>query len=305
MERDKVIECFCSDLDGKEREEMIEAIETAPEGEKRFVEGTSGRVAKTVKVVEAWRLPVEKGKPGKHVYCIEGKLLYEEDWDRPEFPFVFIRWNADKVGFWSKGLAEEALSIHVEINENAQKMQERFRICGANRTFYEEGSIKAEHLQSNEAEVFIPFSRNSKPPVTHVAKPISDSEWMYLKDNFDFAFRRTGVSEMRAGARKEPGVTSGVGLRTINDIQTARFSLKAKGYENAFVAHARQCMYCAKEMENPNRGLRKQDEVDWSAVEMPDGTRYLGRDVQYLDCSDGKSAERPGWADANGAGALR
>lgn len=271
MERDKAIECFCADMEGDERAEMEAAIMVAPDADRRYEPGVSGRVARTVKIVEAWRLPHGKDKPGKHVFCVEGKTLFEEEWDRPEFPFVFIRWNPDKVGFWSKGLAEEAFSIHKEINENARKMQERFILCGSNRTYYESGSIRDEDLQSNEAEVFIPYKKGTKPPVTVVAKPIAESEWMYLKDQFDFAFRRTGVSEMRAGARKEPGVTSGVGLRTINDIQTARFSLKAKAYENAFVAHSRQCMYCAKEMGEKvaNRGLPKRDQVEWDEVSMP------------------------------------
>jgi hypothetical protein len=278
MERDKLIEAFASDpkMSKAKRTELVYAIEMAEEESemRERPDGNHDRIAKGIRVVEAWRLPLSKNTPGKHVFAIQDKLLFEEDWDRPEFPFVILRWNTDRIGWGSKGLAAEVESIHNEVNFNAQKLQERFRICGSKRTYYERGSVAEEDLQANDAEVFIPYSKGAKPPQETRPQPIAEAEVDWLRLVIDFGFRRSGVSEMRASARKEPGVDSGVAIRTLNDMQTARFALKAKAYENAFVQLARQIIYCAKEMSAAGftMGVKKGDRLDWKNVDLPEGS---------------------------------
>lgn len=275
VERDLLISQFCNDPDmsTKKKNQIKLAIEMAPEGDKKYEASHYGRVAKTVKVVEAWRLPPNRNEPGKHVFCIENKLLHEEDWEIPEFPFVVIRWNPDRVGWDSRSLAEEVETLHAEVNYNAQKLQERFRICGAKRTYIEEGSVDTSHMQDNEAESFIEYTPGTNPPKETNPSPINEAEVQWMRDQLDMGFRRSGISEMRASARKEPGVDSGVAIRTINDMQTARFALKAKAYENAFVQLFRQFIYCAKAMAEAGHEVEikyKKDRIKWSEVELPE-----------------------------------
>lgn len=279
MERDKAIHTFATDpsldISDQKRAEIADAIEKADEVDPEQY-GISPRVAKMIKVAEAWRLPHEgvDAKPGKHVFAINNKTLYEEEWERPVFPFVFVRWDQDRVGWQAKGLVEQGETIAKEINENALKLQERFRLCGSKRTFYEEGSVVEGDLQSNEAEVIIGIRKGAQMPVENTPKPIAEAENVWLDANINRYFELSGVSQMSASARKEPGVTAGIAIRTLNDMQSARFALKAKAYENAYIDLTDQFIYCAREAAEAGDDmvLRYDNEIKWSEVEVPEDT---------------------------------
>lgn len=269
MDKDLAIKSFVEEAEGGEHDKarMRMAIEAAEEDRKVSSLASNTRVSKGVTVVEAWRLPIG-GEPGKHVFAINGAMLHEEEWDRPEFPFVFIRWDADRVGWRAKGLVEHGASIHREVSHNAQKLKERFDLCGHKRTYFVEGSIDENDLASNEAEVFIPVRNGAQMPQETTPKPIADAEMAWMNDCYQRYFEITGVSQTRASARKETGVTAGVAIRTLNDMQTVRFSLKAKAYENAYVQLANQILYCAKEMAIEGVELPFDEEVDWATVDV-------------------------------------
>jgi len=271
MDKDLAIKSFVEDAEGENKEALIRAIEAADnDNESRRVAGTtSTRVSQGITIVEAWRLPMGDS-PGKHVFAIRNALLYEEDWDRPDFPFVIIRWDADRIGWRAKGLVEQGAPVHLEVSHNAQKLKERFDLCGHKRTYYTAGSIDENDLESNEAEVFIPVAPGAQMPQENTPKPIADAEMMWMNDCYQRYFEITGVSQTRATARKETGVTADVAIRTLNDMQTVRFSLKAKAYENAFVQLARQILYCAKEMAIEGYEVQFDEEVDWATIEVDD-----------------------------------
>jgi hypothetical protein len=273
IERDLAIKVFADDSNGGASKEAIRQAINAAE-EDRHVRGTSAigtsnRVSGGITIVEGWRLPIGD-EPGKHVFAIQGALLHSEDWDRPEFPFVLVRWDADRIGWRAKGLVEHGASIHMEVSHNARKLKERFDLCGHKRTYYVAGSVDENALESNEAEVFIPVTPGAQMPQETTPKPIADAEMMWMSDCYQRYFEITGVSQARASARKEAGVTAGVALRTLNDMQTIRFSLKAKAYENAFVQLTNQILYCAKEMAIEGYDVEYDDEVDWSNIDIDD-----------------------------------
>lgn len=276
MERDRAIFTFALDptlkISKAKRKEIARAIETADEVDPEIY-GNNPRVAKAIKIVEAWRLRHEDGTPGRHVFCINNKTLFEEDYERTTFPFVRLQWERDRMGWHGKGLVEQGEAIHRELNTNATKLQERFRLCGAKRTYVEEGSVDMEDMQSNDTEVIVEFKKGANPPVEQPPKPIAEAEKMWMDDAFQKYFEITGVSQMRASARKEPGVTAGVAIRTLNDMQTARFALKAKGYENAYIQLAEQIIQCVREVaQDGDFTVRYDEEVKWADVELPEDT---------------------------------
>lgn len=278
VDRDRALWAFARDpslkLSKKARMKMEMAIEAADDVD-QSVYGDHPRVVRSVKIVEAWRLQFSKTEPGKHVFAINNALLFEEDWARPEFPFVFQRWEPDLIGWRAKGLVEQGESIHMEVNNNAEKLQERFRLCGGKRTYIEAGSVKMEDMQANEAEVIVQLKKGTQmKPIDAPPKPVNESEVTWLESNFQKYFELTGVSQMRASARKEPGVTAGVAIRTLNDMQTARFALKAKGYENSYIQLTNQIIYCAREMAEAQGDVtvKYDEEIKWKEVELPEDT---------------------------------
>ncbi len=275
MERDKAIYTFALDpdleLSDQRRAEIAERIERTEEVDPEIY-GNNPRVAKAIKVVECWRLRHADGTPGKHAFVINNMCLHEEEWTRDCFPFVVMRWESDRMGWYAKGLVEQGEAIHRELNQNAVRMQERFRICGGKRTYVEQDSVDMEDMQSNDAEVIIEYKKGSQPPQEVAPKPISESELTWMNDVYQKYFEITGVSQMRASARKEPGVTAGVAIRTLNDMQTARFALKAKGYEDAYVQLADQIILCAREAsaDGDEVSVKFDKEIVWKDVEVPE-----------------------------------
>lgn len=258
-------------ISDERKREIRDAIENSivDEVSKRLTIKSHDRQTRMVEIIEAWHLQQDSERPGRHVFATKTCTLHDEQWFRSTYPFVRIQWSRDPLGWFGKGLVEEGESIARELNEFTSRIQERVRVSSSKRTYYEEGSIQVEDLQANDAEVLIPVKKGASfQPREESPKPVSDAELQYGAMQFARYFETLGVSQMRATARKEPGVTAGVALRTINDMQAVRFALKAKAYENAYVNLARQMLICAKEAAEDKEEVLDSDGIDWEAVDV-------------------------------------
>ena len=278
MDLDMALWCFAEDpeldLSSQEKQKRVMAIRGSA-GKIDATESMSGDPSERmdlVEIVEAWRLPFSEDEPGKHVFtCQAGIVLYEEEWTRDRFPFASVQWERDRMGTYGKSLAWQGKAMHDEIVEYSKKMAERFALCGAKRTFYTAGSIDVEQLESNEAETFIEVDKGADLPRETVPQPIAEAEAMWLETIQHRYFQLLGVSEAKAGARKEAGVTAGVALRTVNDMQSVRFLPKAKRYENLYVDMAQLIIQCAREAEAAGIDVKTgKEEIAWSEVSLPE-----------------------------------
>lgn len=224
------------------------AIEQAePIDDEDEIYGGTRRVAQQIRLREAWRLPASSKAPGKHAICVENVALVEEDWERPDFPLVAMRWTSDRFGYFATGLVEESEPQIEEINRAAQRLQERMIIAASKRTYYKEGTVDTEALESNEAETLVAYT-GDVPPIETAPTPFNPMEVDYLAFHFTKLYETSGVSRAAATAKKEPGVDSGVALQTLNDMQTELFAPKSRMNEDAFVSLGRQIVWTAREL---------------------------------------------------------
>lgn len=253
------------------------AIETAP----AYDDGSSATTAKVsppISYTEAWYIsPDASSKPGKHVIVIGSTIMVEEDWEHDCAPFVVVRWARERLSWWGKGLVEEGESIAREIDDNAEKLQARFQLCGSKRTYYHEESVNPELLELNEHEVLIPVKPGFQLPVETSPQPVTASEVDWFEASFRRFYELTGVSQMNATSRKESGITAAVAIRTMNDMQSARFSVRARQYEQAFVTLGKLIVQVAREVAGDSKGFklpwpgnRFHGEIDWKDVDMDD-----------------------------------
>jgi hypothetical protein len=221
-----------------EREEAIDDLDETY--------GGTRRVAQQIRMREAWRLPLTKKKPGKHAIAINGTTLAEEEWTRPDFPFVILRWTGDRIGYWGRGMVEESESQIEEINRAAQRIQSRMKLCASKRTYVKTGSVDKEAMESNEDETIVEYNGDA-PPIEAPIMPFSPMELEYLGFHFLKLHDTSGISHATATAKNEPGVTSGVAIQNLNDMQTERFAPKSRMFEDAFVGLGRQIVWAAQE----------------------------------------------------------
>lgn len=275
MDRDKVLDQF------GDTEELRAAIESAPaatgadDGDISFDRiGMARRAAESIRVVQWWRLPISKDKPGKTGYFIDGKALDVKPWTRNDFPITVLRFTRERLGFGGVSLMEEVSSLEDIVNDTGKFMNEKIRICSGRRVYYTENSIAEEHLESNEAETFIPCAPGSMPnEVTPEALSQSEVQWFNL--NWSKLFELPGVSQMMATSQIEPGVTSGIGMRTRAALASKRFSVPSKMYEGAFISLAKQAVRGTRDLaeENPEfsvkwPGRRFLNEIAWNDVNL-------------------------------------
>lgn len=250
---------------------MESAIKSAGEDDHSAASVGSLRVADMVRVYEAWRLP-RGDRPGRHVICIENKVLFDEEWTRKRFPFVIMQWARERIGFWGHGLADEILSIHISLNEQADRLAERMKKCANARVYVPVGTkCNRQELESNEDMQVIVF-QGSQPPIDVPAVPASSQEFEYIAQLQQRGYDYTGVSQMSASSRKDQGVTAAVAMRQLNDIQAVRFLTKARMYEQSFVTLGELVVAAVKDIDGgitarwPGKSFLR--EIDWSDVEL-------------------------------------
>ena len=79
---------------------------------------STSNIKDMIKVIESWHLKSgPNAKDGKHTICISDATLFEEEYYKDDFPFVFFRWNVRPVGFFGQGLAEQLSGLQLEINK--------------------------------------------------------------------------------------------------------------------------------------------------------------------------------------------
>lgn len=268
-------------VDEEEDEAEAEANLRAIIATKDVSEHTAGgrRAIRQAKVVQAWHLPTSKKAKGRHVICIQDRVLASSEWARPRFPFVRYPWSRYRgCLWWGQGIVELGESIVREVNEGAIRMQERVKVSANKRTYYRPSSVNAEDLQANDAEVLIPVQEGHEYPQETIVPPFTEAERGFQQDNVRSYYDFLGIPQSQATGRKEPGVNAAVAMRTLNDIGTLRQAPKAKRYEYAYVELSRCTMDALDDLADAEGGkitvkrlgTRSLEEYVWADVRLPD-----------------------------------
>lgn len=236
---------------------------------------TTDEGADLVVVREAWHLPSgPEADDGRHVVVIETATLIDEAFEDSSPPFVFLRWNERLVGFWGCGLAEELTGIQLEINKTLVKIARILDLVATPKVFVETGS-KVRHSQiTNEIGAIINYTGNNPPKVVvHPSLPPELIEHLHML--YSRAYEITGISQLAAQSQKPAGLNSGVALQTYSDIETERFLVVAREYEEFFLEAARQTIRLMRRVAKEERsylvryaGSRMLEEIEWADVDI-------------------------------------
>ena len=250
---DKAISLFCH-VEGDEQGNMRRrrAIEGATDFDRQIGKTVQRpRAIKRVKLIRAWRLPFSKKKPGKVALVIGGELMASDEWEAPAPPFVFLHWELHRAGVWGSGIADQA-ELARKAGELENRLFARAQVASGKRTYYIKDSIDPLALELNEPEVAIPVTQGMTMPQESVVPAFQSSELEYLLTRIKWFWDSIGISEVSAAARREPGIDSGVAIRTLNDTKSGRQLPKGQNYERAFVDLGHQYMWRLREMAKKN-----------------------------------------------------
>lgn len=208
---------------------------------------SSKTVSDQVLVVEGWHLPSGKdAKDGRHVIACTGGIIFDEDYTKETFPFVFLHYSTRLLGFWAQGLAEQLMGTQMEINSLLFTISKSIRLMGVPRVFVEEGSKVVAAHNNNEIGVIIKY-RGVKP--SYEIAPSNAPELYSERDKLiQYAYQQCGVSSLQATSQKPSGLNSGEAIRSYDDISTDRFAALSRRYDNFFIDLAYLVIDLAKEI---------------------------------------------------------
>jgi hypothetical protein len=216
----------------------------------------SGRTtADQVLVVEGWKLASgdDQDAPGymagRHTIATVNGVIYDEDWHKTKFPFVFLNYSDPFLGFFGQGLATQLFGTQLTLNRILYTIARAITLVGVPRVFIENSAKITKTSNNNEIGVIINYTGTK--PIYEVA-PCNAPELYAERDKLiQYGFQQCGVSAMQATSQKPEGLNSGAAIRSYDDISTDRFAELSKKYEQFFIDAAYLIVDTARDIAKP------------------------------------------------------
>ena len=209
----------------------IEGAKSISELESGTEAANTERVADLVALVEAWRLPDGSGEPGRHVICIEGVDLLDEEWKHDRFPFSIFNWGIDPERFFGQGMIERGAGPQSELNELCRVVKESYEGWFPMWLFPEGG--KAPTKMSDELGRGYYFDPALGPPQYYTPGAVGGEVPGQIAMLEGRVHARVGVSGMDSAGEESAHQMSGKARLVQKDTRSIRFGVQGKAYERA------------------------------------------------------------------------
>jgi len=247
-----------------------------------------GDLSEMVEVLESWALPRGKSK-GRHTICVNMGSLVDESYEEKDFPFAFCRYRVRPFGFWGSGLVESIRPNQERVNRLIRKV-ERGQDLGSNLYIFSpddgENSVNPNFITTKIATI-IPYNPDIGPPT--LAK--WDGTMIDLQQQIDLEFERVlrieGISDTQvSGEGAGRGVTSAVGVRATDDVQSRRLFHPTERFEEMCLRASELVALENDKLARDNPRYAVRGYVDsagvnflvtseWAELEIPDGQACL------------------------------
>lgn len=220
-------------------------------------------VTRRILVAEAWHLPDDEGKGGKHILAIKNAILAEEEYTHTEFPIIKQDYLWTPFGYYGIGIAELLITHQRELDQLVQYRQLCLKRGSNPRTYVERASNVDKNALNNAPNAIIEYSGTM--PVQEARPPYADQLARDIEEIFQKAYMEVGISQLSAASQKPAGLNSGKALREYSDIESDRFQTAGQNRQNAHVdiarAMLREVETIKKCIKNNVPGYRKADKT--------------------------------------------
>lgn len=239
-----------------------------------------------VQLYEAWCLPLGD-EPGRHVACLNGCLLLDEEWTDPRHPIALTPMTDPSRGTWGHGLLERLDACQFEIDDLISHIGRSIR----------ENNLKI--LVDDPAGDGVPIEAISDPTVgTIVRMPggakaqwvtpqaVSPQDIAWLKELINWLYQIAGMDEGAASSQRPAGLNSGRALQFYHDFQSLRYADLSKRISAHVLAVVERVIDAARRLatddaEDDEEGTDRKGgwqvryahgsevrAIDWSEVDM-------------------------------------
>lgn len=182
---------------------------------------------------------------GRHVVITTAGTLIDEPWEYNYFPYVALAYNDAIVGsdLHSHGLVEQLEGYQYEINASSEKLSEMFHLSGV--FVATPDTAKVTDTQITNGITILRHAPGGVPQVEQMDL-VNEHVRQRPRELTEDALNDAGLSQMSVQSEKPAGITSGVGLQTLDDIESQRFMVFGRAYESWCLELGRRFLDCAK-----------------------------------------------------------
>ena len=173
------------------------------------------------------------------VYTANDRIVLEEEYNKEVVPFVFLYYSVPTFGTSGLSIADMLRGIQEEINILMDKIKTASQLNPALTFFVPEGStVKTGQINNRIGNVvsYKPIGGMGGSPVTSVTPAFIDNQYItLLNDLVQKAYEMVGISMLSAQSKKPTGIESGIGLATLENVESDRFETQLKQVIHAYV----------------------------------------------------------------------
>lgn len=252
----------------------------------------SKTIADQSMIAEAWHLPSSKdATDGRHVIVCSSGVLFDEEYKKDTFPFVFLHYSPRIMGFWGQGLAEQLMGTQVDINKMLMTATKSINLMATPRVWIEDSSkVPKAHINNDIGSI---GTYRGAPPIFMAGNTgLGPDFYAHLQRLIEYAYQQSGISTLSATAQKPAGLNSGEAIRNYDDLQSDRFAALNRRFDNMFIELAYQIIDRAKDIAEkegsyqtvyPNKDGARE-------IDLPEAERL--EDPFVIQCFDASSLPR-------------
>ena len=206
-------------------------------------------------------------------------------------PFSFIWYHPPVRGFKSTSLVDAQIRTQEQIDELSDKLHSALSLTPANTAFVPKGSDVKTSMLSNRIGEIVEYNpiQGLATPVTIATPAAIHPQYVQSLEKFiQLGYEMEGISQLSASSKKPGGLSSGVALQTIEDIESERHEVIVENYKRFLMDDARIAIEVFPEDADilPNKSGRAS--IPWKAIKKEResfsiqfaATNFLSRDPQ-------------------------
>lgn len=191
-----------------------------------------------VEVIEVVRVRTDPETPGRRVAFTSAGILADGAYDYDFPPYLTLRWTRNPASFWGIGLTERLSGPQADIDFKNRKIREHESLIAGKWVIDDNSGITAAHM--DDLPAIISKKAGTAAPQYINPPAVPGDVYASLSRSIDGAFAVSGVSQVAAQAEKEPGLDSGVALRTHAAITSKRFRVWQEGVRKLYATIGRR-----------------------------------------------------------------
>ena len=221
----------------------------------------------TVTLHEYWSI-----KEHIHATYIEelNKVSFDK-WDANILPFAILRWSNPVKASSSTCVVDLLFGIQKQINYLLSQIKDASKSSfGIKYIVPTDSDVKINRLNNSNGEVieYTPqMTPNGVMPVQPVTPAFMDGQWFSALQQFkQDAYEMVGISQLSAMSQKPSGLNTGVGLQTMEDIESDRFETQLNSVIRVYVDIAKICMEVFNPLEEVLPSSIYRGHITWKDI---------------------------------------